>query len=34
MSALRGVLKPESGAVPSDEEIRQMIAGDLIDKHA
>lgn len=34
MSALPGVLKPESGVVPSAEEIRQMIAGDLINKHA
>jgi predicted HicB family RNase H-like nuclease/uncharacterized protein (DUF433 family) len=32
MSALRGVLKPETGAVPADEEIRQMIVDDLLDR--
>ena len=31
MSALRGVLKPENNAVPTDEEIRQMIVDDLLD---
>jgi hypothetical protein len=34
MSALRGVLKPENGVVPTDEEIQQMIVDDLLDKHA
>jgi hypothetical protein len=34
MSTLRGVLKPEDGALPTDEEIRQIIADDLLDKHA
>jgi uncharacterized protein (DUF433 family) len=31
MSALRGVLKPESGTVPTDEESRQIVVDDLLD---
>jgi uncharacterized protein (DUF433 family) len=34
MSAQRGRLKPETGAAPTDEEIRRMIADDLADRHA
>jgi hypothetical protein len=34
MSALRGILKPENGTLPTDEEIRQIIADDLLEKHA
>jgi hypothetical protein len=34
MSALRGVLKPQNGAVPTDEELRQIIVDDLLDRHA
>jgi hypothetical protein len=34
MSALRGILKPDNGPVPTDEEIRQIIVDDLLDKHA
>lgn len=34
MSALRGILKPETGELPTDAEIRQMIADELINKHA
>jgi predicted HicB family RNase H-like nuclease/uncharacterized protein (DUF433 family) len=30
MSALRGVLKSEKGAVPTDEDIRQIIVGELL----
>ena len=31
MSALRGVLKQEIGALPTDEEIQQIIVGELLD---
>jgi hypothetical protein len=34
MSALRGILKPENGPLPTDEELRQIIADDLLDRHA
>ncbi len=30
MSALRGILKPETGALPTDEEIQQIIVDDLL----
>jgi hypothetical protein len=34
MSALRGILKPENGTPPTDEEIRQIIVDDLLERHA
>jgi hypothetical protein len=34
ISTLRGILKAENGAAPTDKEIRQSIVDGLLDKHA
>lgn len=34
MSSLRGVLKPDSGVLPTDDEVDALIADYLLEKHA